>query len=212
MTVSDLLLMGVGGDGVGIPVVTTVANPQLQLIENVYGKMMGAFNTNISLNTLSVHAFNVPLSISFGFPVVLVGRGANNATRSGSATYRLGLYSMNANTLSLANSASRSETWGGANTSTVWLSMATSATQNITPGTWYLGLVISSGTNVAGGQTINIWGNELVLNNAGNAIPGGFVDGRMTVSTGAMPASIATSELDITGADAVGQNYIIITA
>ena len=48
--------------------------------------------------------------------------------------------------------------------------------------------------------------------NPANAIPGGFLMGRMTASTGAMPGSIATSNLDITGSDALRQPYIILTA
>ena len=36
--------------------------------------------------------------------------------------------------------------------------------------------------------------------------------GRMTVSTTAIPASIATSNLDITGSDAIRQPLVIITA
>ena len=89
---------------------SAAADPQLQFFENFPGHLGAAFNA-VSLNTLSVHAVNIPLSLSFNNVIVLVTAGANNATRTGQATIRFGLYSMNASTLSLANSASSSITW-----------------------------------------------------------------------------------------------------
>lgn len=183
-------------------------NPQLQFFRNFPAHIVGS--ALVSLNTLSFQAVNIPLSLSFNYPVIIVRAGANNATRSGSATANLGLYSLNGSTLSLANSASSSITWGGAVTFTSWLSMATSATQNISPGAWYLALVFSSATNNAGASLFAPYANS--SRNPENAIPGGFLMGRMTASTGALPASIATSDLDITGSDAMRQQYIIITA
>ena len=53
--------------------------------------------------------------------------------------------------------------------------------------------------------------NSVNLINPLNAQPT-FIKGRMTATTGVMPASIATSDLDITGTDAFRQPYIIITA
>ena len=88
--------------------------------------------------------------------------------------------------------------------------MATSASQNITPGGWYFAKVVSSATNNAGAANFALYGNSSI--NPANAIPGGFLMGRMTKSTGAMPAAIATSDLDITGSDATRQPYVIITA
>lgn len=187
------------------------ANPQLQFFENFPGHLGANFN-GLSNNTLSVHAVNIPLSLSFNTPVVLFRAQTLVSTDfTATAQVYLGLYSLNGSTLSLANSASASSTYssnGGQFTS--WMSLNTSATQNITPGTWYFGIVGSISGSGGGGIGFPLWGNSSI--NPGNAIPGGFLMGRMTASTTAMPASIATSDLDITGSDAIKQLYIIITA
>lgn len=172
------------------------ADPQLQFFENFPGKN-GAANLAYSNGTLSIHAVNIPLSISYNNVVVLLSQN------SGSFTLQHGLYSLNASTLSLANSASRAIT---VTAGLSWVSMATSATQNISPGAWYFGFNILSG----GSSSISFFGNSSIA--PGNAVPGGFLRGRVTGSTNAMPASIATSVLDITGADAMRQAFIIITA
>lgn len=187
---------------------TAAADPQLQFFENFPGKNGAAF-VGMSLNTLSVHAVNIPLSLSFNYPVLLFTRGADHATRQGGATIQFGLYSLNGSTLSLANSATNTVSWAGANTSTLWISLVTSATQNISPGAWYFAVHVSSSTNAAGAANFSLFGNSSV--NPGNASPV-FVRGRMTASTNARPASIATSNLDITGSDAMRQPFIIITA
>ena len=125
-----------------------------------------------------------------------------------SATLQFGLFSLNGSTLSLANSASRTiEHTDSANS---WYSMVTSATQNISPGAWYFGVNFFTGGEVTAHSSASLLGNSTF--NPGNAIPGGFLMGRMTASTTAIPASIATSDLDITGSDAIRQPYIIITA
>ena len=203
----SFLLMNVGA----IPIRIAVVNPQLQFFENFPGKDFATVLGGMSIATLSVHAVNIPLSLSFNYPVMLYSRAANNATRQGGASIQFGLYSLNASTLSLANSASNTVSWLGANSSNLWISLITSATQNITPGAWYFAFNISSSTNNAGAANFGMYINESVLNPA-NAFPGGILMGRMTVSTAAMPASIATSELDITGGDALRNPFIIITA
>lgn len=121
-----------------------------------------------------------------------------------SITFSLGLYSLTGSTISIANSASSSiATSGGAQ----YISLtATSATQNITPGTWWWGILcsFSSSSNVSfyGGFT----------QDPVNAFPGAFIGGAMTTSTNALPTSIATSDLDITGSDALFVPYIIISS
>src|SRR3990167_2181039 len=171
---------------------------QLQFFENFPGHLGAVFIAR-SNGTLSIHAVNIPLSLSFNSPVVLVSR----PNSGGQQTVQFGLYSLNGSTLSLANSASNSISFSSA---VSWISMVTSATQNISPGAWYFAL------NFLSSQTSNLsmYANSSI--NPGNAIPGGFLMGRMTASTNAMPASIATSDLDITGSDATRQPYIIITA
>lgn len=183
----------------------TAADPQLQFFENFPGHLGAAFGGSGSNMTLSIHAVNIPLSLSFNQVVFLFSHQKEAGSRS--VSNHFGLYSLNGGTLSLANSAGGSYTFPDNATSTLWRTMATSATQNITPGAWYFAFMESLGGNSGS------WGwliNSSV--NPANAIPGGFLMGRMTVSTGAMPASIATSNLDITGRDATRQPYIIITA
>jgi len=198
MTVSDFLLMGVGGDGVGVPS-TAAADPQLQFFENLPAKAGAAFNAYSNL-TLSVHAVNIPLSLSLNSVVVLVS-GDDNARKF---NLHFGLYSLNGSTLSLANSASTSSS--GPVNGVSWISMETSATQNISPGAWYFAFNVST---FSGNANFSFFGNSTV--NPGNAQPT-LVMGRMTVSTNAMPGSIATSNLDITGSDSIRQPFIIITA
>lgn len=181
------------------------ANPQLQFFENFPGHLGAAFYAR-SRATLSVHAVNIPLSISFNNVIFLAGV---TYASSRSLSIEFGLYSLNGSTLSLANSASRQLTFSEASTN--WMSMVTSATQNITPGTWYFALnQVSSATDAGLDGNMSFYGNSSI--NPANAIPGGFLMGRVTASTTAMPASIATSDLDITGSDAIRQPYIILTA
>lgn len=188
---------------------TAAADPQLQFFENFPGHLGFDFYAR-SQATLSVHGVNIPLSISFNKPSILVNftLAAGN-TVSRSLSYSFGLYSMNNGTLSLANSASRQETLtaNAATSYTSWLSMVTSATQNISPGAWYFAMNIST----AGGAS----GQNFIMGNSSNGftptLSAVFIYGRMTASTGAMPASIATSDLDKGGSDAVRQPYIIIT-
>jgi len=192
--------MNVGG-GKSSPVFTagtSSADPQIQFFENFPGREMAALIAR-SNGTLSVHAVNIPLSLSFNNVIML----ASLPNSSGTNTIQFGLYSMNNGTLSLANSASFQQTFRNA---VSWVNLVTSATQNISPGAWYFAMnIISSGTsNFSMGANTSI--NPL------NAAPGGFLRGRMTVSTNAMPTAIATSDLDITGSDAQRQPYIMITA
>ena len=192
--------------GVGAEVsatTTAAADPQLQFFENFPGHF-GAAHVVMSNATLSVHAVNIPLSISFN-NVVFLYSIASLSSRT--HTFHFGLYSLNGSTLSLANSASATISVSSNEAVISWVSMITSATQNITPGAWYFAFNRASTSNVSGGA---ILANSSI--NPGNAIPGNFLMGRMTASTTAMPASIATSDLDITGSDAIRQPYIIITA
>src|SRR3990167_1010718 len=178
------------------------ANPQLQFFENFPGKNGANFQGNHQL-TMLVHAVNIPLSISFN-SVVVLGVHANTASRTKNISF--GLYSMNGSTLSLANSAFGS--WALSGTATSWIGLSTSATQNITPGAWYFGLLQS--INTAGsGSSFGLWGNSSL--SIGSAPPA-FVMGSMTASNSNLPASVATSEISMTGTFSNRQHYIIITA
>src|SRR3990167_9050024 len=85
-------------------------------------------------------AFNVYDSISFNTVDMMIGHAATANTVSIS----LGLYSLTGNTLSIANTISFFYT-GAAFQSTQFIAQKgnTSSAQNITPGTWYFGLLVS---------------------------------------------------------------------
>lgn len=185
--------------------------PQLSFQQNY--NHMPSFSNAISQGTLSFIPFNIDDSISFktlnvGMEVTLSSLGNISFTLS------LGLYSLTGNSVSLANSISlsRSSNNGlGATTSQLYISAtATSATQNITPGTWFWGIVGTSNASLLGDAAWSLYIGSLT--NAGNAFPGGFIGGRMTASTNALPESYATSDLDITGNDAMGVPYILLSS
>lgn len=179
---------------------TTGANPQINVFQN-FGNIYNQANIAYSNGTLSIHAVNIPASISFNNIIVGISHSSNQARTN---TIQFGLYSLNGGTVfSLANSASQSVTFTSANS---WVSMVTSATQNITPGGWYFAFNVLSGGN----SSLSLVGNGSF--NPAGANPSGLLMGRMTVSTNAMPATIATSNLDITGQDALRQPLIILTA
>jgi hypothetical protein len=75
----------------------------------------------------------------------------------------------------------------------------------MSPGQWWWGVNILSSSV----SSFSFLANSSV--NITNA-PLGPLKGRMTVSTNAVPVSIATSALDISGNDAMRQPYVIITA
>lgn len=185
---------------VGREAIAAVADPQLQFFENIPAALVGGeagYNNGI----LSVHAVNIPLSISLNTLAFLISQ---NNTQGRTFTYRFGLYTLNGATLSALNSGSATNTFVNGFS---WVSMTNfSSAQNISPGPYYLGFLMNS----AGNSSASFEGGA--ANNVFNAIPGGFMSGVMTVSTAAIPASIATSALDITGNDAMGQPYLIITA
>lgn len=201
---SQILYLNVGENAAAFYSSISVANPQIQFFENMPTKDGMSFHSLNSNGTLSIHAVNIPLSLSFNQIAVLLSASSAAASLY-TGTIQFGLYSLNGSTLSLANSASANPTI--ITTALSWISMVTSATQNITPGAWYFALNALSG--VGDHSLISFWGNTSI--NPGNSPPA-LIQGRMTVSTNAMPASIATSQLDISGADATRQPYIILTA
>ncbi len=152
-----------------------------------------------SNGTLSFVPMSPSDSVSFNKLNFYMSAGSN-----ATFTLSIGLYSLTGSTLSITNSMSRSITLSNFR-GYVSLS-ATSVAQNITPGTWWLGLLVSTGGN----SSVAFVGQSFV--NPGNAFPGGFIGGRMTDSTNALPASYATSNLDVTGTDAMSVPTIILTA
>ena len=173
-------------------------DPQLQFFENMPGRDGAAYN-GFSNGTLSIHAVNIPLSLSFNNVVVLMSfSSAVGSLFTG--TIQFGLYSLNAGTLSLANSASQS--LGAINLA--WLTIQTSATQDITPGNWYF---------VAFANTVTCVQNS-IRSAGGGAYLGPFFLGQYSTTTSAIPTSIATSDLLKDGASGgiAQMPYILISA
>src|SRR3990167_6868528 len=126
---------------------------------------------------------------------------------TGTASISIGIYSITGSTLSIANSLSGIYANTDASFRGAYVSMTnTSAAQNITPGTWFLGLLQST----TGMNNARAFGVRNI--NPGNAFPGGFIGGEMTDSTNALPSSISTSDLGITGQNAMMVPCIIISA
>ena len=157
----------------------------------------------VNNGTITYFGFNFRGSISLNTVNLLLR--ASGAAVSQSFTLSLGLYSITGSSLSLANSASFTSSFTTNRNEYISLT-ATSATQNITPGTWYFGLLCST----SGGSTFSFYGQSTI--DPANAFPGGFIGGGMTDSTNALPGSYATSNLDITGGDALNVPVIIISA
>lgn len=182
--------------------------PQLhfeQTLPNIGGQ-----STQVNNSSLSFFPIHIRDSISL-LTLHLNGciRFTTNGTFTQSAT--VGLYWLTGGTLSLENSISGSVqlSSGDAGVRPFYLGLtATSKTQNIDPGTWWCGVLMHT---VGHNSTNNgLYGAFTIA--ANNAFPGGFLAGRMTVGTAALPASYATSDLDITGTDAQFCPQIILTA
>ena len=155
----------------------------------------------ISNGTLSFVPFELADSISF----LTMNLGISNSSANMTYTFSVGLYSLTGSSLSLANSISASIS--RSNSVRGYFSLtATSAAQNITPGNWWFGILVSTGGN----SDIELIGQTTV--NPLNAFPGAFIGGRMTASTAALPASYATSDLDTTGDDAMNIPMIILSS
>ena len=175
--------------------------PQLNFVQNMeYQAGLACILTN---GTLIMNPFNLQDSISFSC-INFYGRLTSNANRT--FTVSVGLYSLTGSSLSIANSASLSSS--GGSQGAMYFSMTnTSATQNITPGTWYFGVLVST----SGVSQIEFHGGNL-KGTPGNAFPGIFVGGILTVSTAVLPVSIATSDFDITGTPEMSSTFILLTA
>ena|SRR3990167_2514823 len=155
----------------------------------------------ISNATLSFVPFQVADSISFLTMNIPLSYSSANMTH----TFSLGLYSLTGSSLSLANSISGSISMSAGGRS--YFSMTgTSATQNISAGDWWFGVLVSTGGN----SVLDIVGQTIL--NPLNAFVGNFIGGRMTDSTGALPSSYATSNLDVTGTDAMNIPFIMLSS
>lgn len=182
--------------------------PQLNFEYNL-GALMNRFQEiSVSSNNVgSVRLFPFLIHDSISWNTINIALRGSGAAGGGSLTLSIGLYSLNGSTLSLANSASQQLTGPSGGSEGYHSIVNTSATQNITPGTWWLGFNISN----SNWNNVSYLGGNMTFG-IGNAFPGSFIGGRMTVSSSVLPASVATSDLDITGNDAMFVPYIILSA
>lgn len=152
--------------------------------------------------SLTFVGYNIYESISWQTINFIISQqtGANRTW-----TYSFGLYTLTGSTLSLINSVSGTHNATGSNVQ--WVSMtATSATSNLTPGTWFFGILVST----HGITSISMYGRG--MGNISNAFPGGFHMGAMTASTTALPSAVCTSDLNTTGSVAMAMPSIMLSA
>ena len=183
-----------------------MASVRLNIFEN-HSVMhrLGNLRANSINGSLLIHGLYIPGSISFNIAAILVTQGHT----SQSASLSFGLYSLSGSTLSLANSAS-AELNSNAN-GLKWFTLATSATQDITPGNWYLGFLATT----SGNSSISFIANA-GLGAASSGHGGILVRGVLSVTTGELPGSVATSdflkEAGFAGTEQRQYPYILISA
>lgn len=178
---------------------------QLNFEQNFLFSPVGSNPRVISDGSMWFWGQNIQDSISL-LTANLICQFSQNLAQTKS--FSLGLYSVNGSTLSLANSLSRTFSTNNGNGISRFISLsAVSSAQNITPGTWFWGLL----GRTAGASNFSIYGRNSNLA-AFNAFPGSFIGGSATVSTNALPATVATSDLDITGDVEMFEPYILLTA
>lgn len=188
---------------------------RLNLFQNIPLFHRMSNNQLFARGSLLLDAQIIPGSLSFNNVIILVSRGDNNATRSGSYSFSFGLYSLNNGTLSLANSAEATFESNASFFSNYTL--ATSTTQDITPGNWFFGFGYSSTAN-NGAASIIFAGNEptggTVFDDGAHGGP--FFRGHYTVALTGLPVSIETSALNKEGIsnnpNQVCRPYILISA
>lgn len=152
----------------------------------------------------------IPGSISFNKVQMLITDFG--AASTGTLTIHFGLYSLNGSTLSLANSASCSTNQSGTTPLNLpWITLATSATQDITPGNWYLGFWFTGSSAFVPGFA-GLGGNFAWTTPYG----GNLVRGRYSTTTNALPSSIETSAFNKEGSAGDANSslvpYILISA
>lgn len=162
--------------------------------------------------SLFLNGVCIPGNIAFNTPWLLL---SNTQTGTFTRSISLGLYTRTGSTLTLVNSASGTTTISGAGTA-CWISLATSAASTITPGNYWFGVLASftSGNpSLFGAQT-----NVVAIGTLWKlGAPGGlFVRGCLSVSTTALPSSIATADCLKEGGSTVLAStympYILISA
>lgn len=158
-------------------------------------------NTSLNVNNNSVTFF--PMNFYESISLLTLFMPIRNNNTLGSVSLSLGLYSRTGGTLSIANIIS--QTYGKTNGNNWYMSAtATSSAQNITPGTWWWGINFSRQNS-----SVSMNPFAVPVSVPANSFPG-FYGGAMTVSTAALPNSVATSDLDVTFNDSTFDTPIII--
>ena len=187
-----------------------MANARINTFQNIPLLMnVSLRGANIAYHSQSLlmQRVYIPGSISFNNLAILF---SCSGTTARTISLSFGFYSLTGSTLSLANSASVSS--DATNAAFNWMTFATSAAQDITPGDWFLALLGSTSGTSAGMSIVIHSAFALVMN---SSYAGPFFKGWMSASTNALPASIATSDLskDNQGTAATGFHpYILISA
>lgn len=166
-------------------------------------------NGPIAFTTGTVNFIPIYINDSLSWKTLNVGL-ANGANSSATLTLSAGLYSLIGSTLTLLNSLSGTQVVspaGIALTISGYLSAsATSASSNILKGQYWLGLLIATSNH----SSLSYVGATRMT---GVTAPWpSFVQGRLTASsTSSLPASVATSNLDMTGIS-MANPTILLTA
>lgn len=176
--------------------------PRLNIFQNI-PELHQAVTFPMRVGTLHMQGINIPGSISFNniqLPVFVSGTTARNMS------FSFGLYSLTGSTLSLANSAYTQHT---SVNGSYWATLATSATQDITPGTWWFGFVASNDGTGSATRYYFLGGQSAFPAAIQNAQMGGpFIRGISSNSTNGLPASVATSNLQNEGVNSNNESYI----
>jgi hypothetical protein len=173
--------------------------------------VVSAFNAGNSIGSLLCHYVYIPGSLSFN-NIAILFNGTAQAANTKSVTFSIGIYTRNGSTLSLLNSASKSNTYGPSD-SLSFVTMVTSAAMDLTQGNYYLAFMSSTGGGASSagyGLIANAFNQSI-----GNTTYGGpFFRGRFSVTTSSMPASIATSDMVKEGntSTRTSHPYIIISS
>ena len=129
-----------------------MANVRLNIFQNYPLSPVVAVNA-AAAGSLKIFGLEVPGSISFNNLIMLMSASGTTAK---TLSVSFGLYSLTGASLSLANSASFSSN-PGANALS-WITFATSATQDITPGNWYFGYI----TSTSGNNSVSLIGGDAI--------------------------------------------------
>ena len=188
-----------------------MADAQINIFE-VANNELGSRSVGAGFGILQFFNFYVPSSISFNNVAFLFNGVVGTASRG--ITFRMGLYSLNAGSFSLANSASRAMTLSSTN-GLSWITMVTSATQNITPGLWWIAFH-STRTNGAAGAEYGLVEKKALAPFSQGGNVGVFLRGYDTSAYTAMPVSVNTTRLSKEGLGTLANStifpYILISA